>query len=67
MKDLSFKIIVLDFDIEGLNKGIFMGLLEILFYIKDLSINILDVFILLGSIDIGFFGIGDIVLKWFRV
>lgn len=63
MKDLSFKIIVLDFDIEGLNKGIFMGLLEILFYIKDLSINILDVFILLGSIDIGFFGIGDIILK----
>lgn len=44
-----------------------MGLLEICFYVEDLSINILDEIFLLGSINIGFFRIGDIFLKWLKV
>lgn len=43
-----------------------MGLLEIFFYVKDLSINVLDVFFLLGNINIGFFGEGEIFIEWFR-
>lgn len=42
-------------------------MLEILFYGKDLSINIFDVFILLGDIGFNFFRIGNFLFERFSV